>query len=143
MSDKDRKIGLWIDHRKAVLVTLDDGGVAIETLKSDVEPRVRTTGGSRSRTVYHAQEVVSESQRDRRVQQQIRRYFDSVLDHLHGASAIFVMGPGEARGEFAQLLGSSTRYRDIPTQVAAADKLSDRQIAAKVKEYFGIATRPD
>jgi hypothetical protein len=49
---------------------------------------------------------------------------------------MLLFGPGEAKGEFKKRL---ERHR-LGARVAAmesADKMSDRQVVAKVREYFG------
>ena len=40
------KIGVWIDHRKAILVSFDNGVEVVHEIESDVEKHVRETGGS-------------------------------------------------------------------------------------------------
>ena len=42
-----KKIGLWIDHREAVIVALTDKGEQITHIKSDAEKQIRFAGGSR------------------------------------------------------------------------------------------------
>lgn len=41
------KIGLWIDNREAVIVTLTDKSEQITRIKSDAEKQIRVEGGSR------------------------------------------------------------------------------------------------
>ena len=40
--------GIWIDHRKAVIVIVSDQGERTRQIESDVEKHVRFSGGSRS-----------------------------------------------------------------------------------------------
>ena len=49
-----RKVGLWIDHAKAVLVALDgedEPEMTTRTIVSNVGKKVRAKGGARSRIV--------------------------------------------------------------------------------------------
>jgi len=129
-------VGLWIDHRKAVIVSiLGNGKEIMLTLRSHVEPHVRFTAGSRSKTPHLSMEVTAEDQRDRRFAQQLNSYYDGVISQIHEAEAILVFGPGEAKRELEKRLeskGLGSRIR----AVEAADKLTDRQIAAKVRRRF-------
>jgi hypothetical protein len=53
-------VGIWIDHEKAFIVTIIDGQESVEIIKSDIEGKIRLSGGSRSRTIYGPQDVASE-----------------------------------------------------------------------------------
>lgn len=131
-----RVVGLWIDHRKAVIVAiLGEGKEIMLTMKSQVEPHVRFTAGSRSKTPHLAMEVTAEDQRDRRFAHQLTTYYDEVISHLREAEAILVFGPGEAKRELEIRLESKGLRRRI-IGVEAVDKMTDRQIAAKVRQRF-------
>jgi hypothetical protein len=41
-----REVGLWIDHRQAVIVILTDEGEETRLIKSNMEKYVRFSGGS-------------------------------------------------------------------------------------------------
>ena len=43
-----RAAGLWIDHRKAVIVFISDDGEESKEIESDMEKHTRFSGGSRS-----------------------------------------------------------------------------------------------
>ena len=42
------KVGLWIDHRKAIIVAITDEGEEIELIISKVEKQLRRSGDSAS-----------------------------------------------------------------------------------------------
>ncbi len=131
-----RVVGLWIDHRKAVVVAVVGEGKEITlTVKSHMEPHVRFAGGSRSKAPHQALEVTAEDQRDRRFADHLSTYYDEVISHIREAEAILVFGPGEAKGELEKRLeskGLGTRIVGVET----VDKMTDRQIAVKVREHF-------
>jgi stalled ribosome rescue protein Dom34 len=131
-----RVVGLWIDHRKAVIVTIvGDGKEIMLTMKSHMEPHVRFAGGSRSKARRQPLEVTAEDQRDRRFADHLRTYYDEVVSHIREAEAILVFGPGEAKGELEKRLESEGLGSRI-VGVETVDKMTDRQIAAKVRQRF-------
>ena len=67
------------------------------------------------------------------------KHYDNVIAHLHHADAIFIMGPGEAKGEFSKRL-EGMNLKGRVSHVETADKMTDRQIAAHVREIFGPTT---
>jgi hypothetical protein len=58
-----------------------------------------------------------------------------VISHIREAEAILVFGPGEAKGELEKRLESKGLGRRV-VGVEAIDKMTDRQIAAKVRQRF-------
>src|SRR3989304_9850966 len=97
-----REAGLWIDHKKAVIVIVADEGEEIRLIRSNVEKDVRLSGGSRgsrSKTRYGPQDVSAEDNRERRFANHLSRYYDEVIAHIRDADSILIFGPGEAKGE--------------------------------------------
>jgi DNA polymerase III delta prime subunit len=131
-----RVVGLWIDHRKAVIVTIvGESKEIMLTMKSHMEPHVRFAGGSRSKAAHQSLELTAEDQRDRRIADHLSTYYDEVISHIREAEAILVFGPGEAKGELEKRLESKGLGRRV-VGVEAIDKMTDRQIAAKVRQRF-------
>ena len=136
-------VGLWIDHRKAVVVRIDGQKVTVAHIESAVEGHFRLKGGAPSCTCYGSQAVVSESQRENRVQQQFRRYYQEVIKALRSANAIFIFGPGEAKLELKKEIRKSKELASRIVGIETTDKMTDNQIAAKVREAFGVGPRLD
>ena len=131
-----RVVGIWIDHRKAVIVSIvGEGKEIILTMKSHMEPHVRFAGGSRSQGPDHFLEVTPEDQQDRRFADHLSAFYDEVISHIREAEAILLFGPGEAKGELEKRLESKGFGRLI-VGVETIDKMTDRQIAAKVRQRF-------
>lgn len=129
-----KQVGLWIDHRDAKIVILgaDPNGPGradvAEKVLSGMEKHVRFSGTS-------AERGSAEDQRDRQFESHLNKYYDDVIAHLHNADAIFIFGPGEAKGELKKRLLDSG-LSDPTVVVETADKLTDHQIAEKVREHF-------
>jgi hypothetical protein len=124
--------GLWIDHRKAVIVVVSEEGDTTTLVESNVEKHVRYSrgsgGGSRG-----SREGAGEDTRERRFEGQLSRYYDEVVASLRDAEAVLIFGPGEAKGELkARMEGRGLGARIVA--VETVDKMTDRQIAAKVRE---------
>jgi hypothetical protein len=130
-----KKAGLWIDHRKAVLVLLDDSRVKVKTLESEVEPRLRLAGGARSKTPYGPQDIASEGNRDRRIQHELQRWYQTVIEQLGEVASLLVIGPGEAKQEFAAEFVRKPAHRHIPVSIETADKMNEMQIVAHVRSH--------
>ena len=134
------KAGLWIDHRKAVIVVVSDKGEVTIEVKSNVEKQLRPHGGSRSKTQYGPQQSQSDDMRETVFMGHLGIYYDKVIACIRDAQAIQIFGPGEAKGELVKRLGKN-KFAGSIVGVAVADKMTDREIAAKVMQDFLVPTR--
>lgn len=124
-----KQAGLWIDHRKAVIVVLSGDDEKVKTIVSGMEKHVRFTGGDGS------EEGSSEDVRDRQFGNHLNSYYDQVIAVVRNAESVLIFGPGEAKGELEKRL-KNEGMKDHAVSVEAADKMTDRQIMAKVRENF-------
>ena len=139
-------IGVWIDRRKAHIVSLskrnppEDGyEQAVETIASEVEPRLRLSGGSGVRgTPWGPQDVSVDSKSAARRKKQLEEYFDSVMDTIKGADRIFIMGPGETKNQLKNAINRTKALSGRVMMVETADKMTARQIAARVRDFYEI-----
>ena len=122
-----KAIGLWIDHREAVLVILTEGGEETRRMDSGLEKHVRFTGG--------AAQVTDEDIRDRRFTNHLNTYYAEVIASIRDADSILIIGPGEAKGELAKCLESENLTERI-VGIETVDKMTERQIGARVRRYF-------
>ena len=127
--------GVWIDHRKAVIVVVSDKEEKTKVITSDVEKQPGRFDGVRSTTPYEAQQVQADDSREREFTGNLNRYYDEVVSFMREAEAILIFGPGEAKGELKKRI---EKYKPGGRVVAVetVDKMTDRQIAAKVRDYF-------
>ena len=120
-----KEIGLWIDHRKAVIVIVSDKGEEVKEITSHMEKHVRysndySEGGS------------SEDIRDRQFGDHLNTFYDAVIATVRDGNTIQIFGPGEAKGELKKRLeGGDFKGRILA--VETVDKMTDRQIMAKVR----------
>ncbi len=125
--------GLWIDHRKAVIVMVSDEGDTTALIESNVERHLHYSGGGQSGTSHESQPGTAEDTRERHFEGQLSKYYDEVIARIRDAEAILIFGPGEAKGELRTRLergGLGARIVGVET----VDKMTERQIAAKVRE---------
>ena len=118
-------VGLWIDHRKAVIVFVTGEAEEIKLIHSEIEKPHGQSGSS----------VRADDLLQNELTEHLNQYYDEVISSLRKAEAILIMGPGEAKGELNKRLERNPLTgRQI--EVETADKMTDRQIVAKVREHF-------
>src|SRR5512141_23031 len=122
------EIGLWIDHRQAVIVVVTDAGEETKRIISNMEKHVRFSSGS-------SEDGSQEDVRDRQFENHLDSYYDAVVAVIRDAGSIQIFGPGEAKGELEKRLEHAGLKGHI-VGIETVDKMTDRQIAAKVRERF-------
>jgi hypothetical protein len=127
--------GLWIDHRKAVIVTVTDKGEDVKEIVSHVEKQPGRFNGVHSTTPYEAQLVPADDSQERGLTGHLDTYYDDVISHLGDAEGILIFGPGEAKGELVKRIARAKLSGRI-AGVEIADKMTVPQIAGKVRKYF-------
>ncbi len=93
-----KQAGLWIDHRKAVIVIISEEGEEIMEISSKMEKHVRFTGGDGS------EDGSAEDVRDRQFGNHLNDFYDKVLAEIRDVNTLQIFGPGEAKGELKKRL---------------------------------------
>ncbi len=129
------RVGLWIDHRKAIVVSVTDRGEETRLIISKVEKQPGRFKGKRSVTSYESQHVMADDSRQRKFTGHLKIYYDALIACIGDAESILIFGPGEAKGELKKRLkrnGLGGRIAGFET----IDYMTDRQVAAKVRLFF-------
>jgi len=80
---------------------------------------------------------MAEDMRDRRFTNRLNKYYDEVIASIREADSILILGPGEAKVELKKRLESEALGGCI-VGIETVDKMTDRQIAAKVRQRFPV-----
>jgi hypothetical protein len=128
--------GLWIDHKKAIVVTLsDDGEETTRQILSNVEKQRGRSNGTRSTASFESQLVQEDDRQQRGFTKHLAVFYDEVLTSIQNAQTILIFGPGEAKGELKKLMEQNNRGEKLVT-LETADKMTDAQVAAEVRRYY-------
>jgi hypothetical protein len=129
--------GIWIDHKEAVLVSMENGAMSVCRIESDAEPRTHSSGGFRSGGTSVAQSIAKEQTADERWKHGLHAFYQEVIHKLTGkADGVYVFGPGEAKHE---LIKEMEKIKGLHVRIYAVetcDKMTEPQIAAKVKAFL-------
>ena len=129
--------GLWLDHRQAVIVSITDEGENIKRIDSGIERKVRLSGGSRTaKTPYGPQQVSVDGKQQERMNRQLHQYYQQIIRRIRDAAKILILGPGEAKTELKKEMEKSRELAAKKITVEPADKMTERQIAGKVRQLF-------
>ena len=124
----NKQAGLWIDHRKAIVILITDEGEEVKKITSNMEKHVRFAG-------HAAEGGAGEDVSDRKFGNHLNSYYDQVIAVIRDADSIQIFGPGEAKGELENRIVHEGLKSNI-LAIETVDKMTDRQISAKVRERF-------
>jgi hypothetical protein len=130
-----KRVGLWIDHKKAVIVAITDKGEETQRITSEAEKQPRRSGDSPLKGTYEPLQVPAQDSQQRVLTKHLNVYFDAVIAAIRDAESILIFGPGEAKGQLKGRLEKHSLIGRI-AGMETVDKMTDAQIAAKVRKFF-------
>ena len=133
---KKRSTGVWLDKEKAIIVTLHNGDISVNTLLSNIE-YFHVIGGSGTRLKGGPQDVIQDSKYLEREKLQLKTYFKTIASEIKDSDAIVLFGPAEIKDKFNKALNTS--YKDLSAKVkdvVTADSMTKRQVKAWVKAFY-------
>jgi len=129
----NKKVGLWLDRNKAVIVSIANKTEGRRIITSDMEHYVLYS------TVVPG-DGSPEEIRDRRFWNHLGEYYDKIVAHIRDAEEIQVFGPGVAKYELEKRLDKEGLAIHI-ISMEDAEIMSDLQIGIKVQKRFPIPSR--
>ncbi len=130
------QIGVWIDHRKALIVSVAPDGEHTSLVISHAEKHPRRAGDA-SDGPYEALQVPADNRRQRALTKHLNVYYDAVIAAIHAARGIYLFGPGESKGELKKRLIRLKPGARVMA-VESADKMTDRQVTTQVRRFFKV-----
>lgn len=106
-----KNIGIWLDHKHAVIVSMKD---------NDEAPETSTVNA------HHSQHKETPSE--------IKHFFDDLIKKVEHAEAIFAFGPGDAKEQLQKLFTSHNHPGKMV--IETADNMTENQVVAKVRKHF-------
>jgi hypothetical protein len=128
--------GIWIDHKTAVLVSIEGDQAVVQHVESGAESHLKPAGGWKSGGTVVAQAVFNEHTADERRSHQYHAFYLKVIALLGGSTDIAIFGPGEAKIEFAKAIEKVNELHKKVKAVEACERLTENQLIAKVKAFF-------
>ena len=127
--------GVWIDHRKAVIVLISGKKEETIEIRSDVEEQPQPMKGTCSTVPGKTSELKEDNCHEQEFAAQSEGYYADVVAAIGAAGAILIFGPGETKEAFKKYLDLAN-FGGKVVSVQPIDTMTDRQIASKMREYF-------
>ena len=130
------KIGLWLDERQAVIVSVTNMSAKITKVKSAIKDEIFAvnavsgdSGAKRDPAAAHRNKI--------KIKEALDPYYDGIIDNIWDAREMFIFGTGEAKYELKNRLEKSDLARRIVV-IEDTDKMDDYQIIDKMGQYCSV-----
>src|SRR6476660_3476843 len=127
--------GVWIDHHKAVILLINERGEDLREIISDDTKTLHPETGQRENHAYTRNDFVAEDKLERKAASHLNKYYDQVIACIQNADSIWILGPGEAKGELKKRI-ESKKLRGHIAHVETVDKMTDHEIADHVRQLL-------
>ena len=135
----NKRVGIWIDQRKSIIVSIVDREIEVSAITSEVERNIKSSADSRCYTPYAAQDAPSEQQWNNRRKNQLRDYYKEIIGKVEDAQDIYIFGPGEAKVQLETEINRRKALSSKVKRIEPSDKMTEQQIVAKVKMFYKMA----
>ncbi len=127
-----RCIGVWIDHRKALIVDARNGASSIVTVESPVEPRHRMLGQKGIAPPAHIGGCAETHYQNRRGEQ-LRRHYDRVLRAIPAGAPLLILGPGQAKLDLVKRMRRRRATDRRLIELKPAGRMTPAQLTTHVR----------
>jgi hypothetical protein len=137
-SMKPRKLaGVWLDGSKAVVVSISGRDSAVSTIPSGIDTHERIEGESNQAGRFGNQFVEDERSKELRIADMENDFLEKVFKEVSSADQLLVFGPAQMKTKFEKRYNSETGPKPNLRAVEPADSMTENQIAAYVREFYG------
>ncbi len=118
-------LGIWMDHSSAHLMEFTADPIETKTVESKFTHPVKEQSLRKSERLMHNKE-----------QHQQAEYYKKLGEIIEGYRRVLLFGPTEAKVELFNTLRADQRFAKIKIEVEQADKMTENQQHAFVREHF-------
>lgn len=122
---KTKYLGIWMDHASAHLMELNSGTMETKFIESEFTSIEKQTVLNKGQKAMHHKE-----------HNQQLAYYEAIGAKINNYQEVLLFGPTDARLELLNLLKADPHFDKINIETRPADKMTEKQEHAFVKDYF-------
>lgn len=131
--------GIWIDSKKALVISFSNGKEIIREITSGIESRVHHPAheGDKGSFMGH-RHINNESKIRERRRLQEYKFINQVLEELKNSDEIFIMGSAGMKHKLQNKLEEHPEMKKKAITLIPSGHLSLNQCVAKVKDFYKL-----
>jgi stalled ribosome rescue protein Dom34 len=122
--ETQKNLGIWMDHATANLIDLDSkkqNQIITSEFTTDIKEEVLQKS---EYTMHNKEEQMNES------------FYKEISEKMLNYNHVLLFGPTNAKTELNNFLKKDLHFKNIKIDVESADKMTDNQQVAFVKDHF-------
>lgn len=123
--DAEKRLGIWMDHSEAHLIEYPTNSIKVNLIESNFRHEDKESSLSKSENLMHNKR-----------QQQHAAYYKELANVIVNYDEVLLFGPTNAKVELLNILRADLKFKKIKIEGKDADKMSENQQHAFVKDYF-------
>jgi len=120
-----KNLGIWMDHSSANLMEFTTDPIETKTIASKFTHEEKEHSLGKSERLMHNKE-----------QHQQSEYYKELGNAIKNYEEVVLFGPTDAKVELLNVLRADHRFAKTKIEIKQADKMTENQQHAFVKEYF-------
>ena len=120
-----KRLGIWMDHSNAHLLEFASENMNADVLESNFTHQDKQEALGRSEHVMHNKE-----------QNEQAAFYKDLGKAILNYDEVLLFGPTNAKLELLNVLKADHQFDNIKIEALSADKMTDNQEIAFVKDYF-------
>jgi hypothetical protein len=120
-----KRLGIWIDHANAHLMELVSGPMKTTLIKAKFDSQ------EKRETIEKSEKGMHQKQNHEGL-----AYYKEIGKFILNYNDVLLFGPTEAKTELLNLLRADNRFDKIKIVTQPADKMTENQEYALVRDYF-------
>ncbi|MCB4791490.1 MAG: hypothetical protein LHV68_06340 [Elusimicrobia bacterium] len=129
------KVGLWIDKKKAVIISISDKGEEIKVVNSNMEKYFQPSNGNFYNNDFGRKDFPAYDIVKRDMEMHIQKFYDKIISLIHNADPVFIFGPGQIKiGLRKKIESNKSMTRNV--KIENADKLPYSGILKRVRDHY-------
>ena len=120
-----KRLGIWMDHANAHIMELATDSIETKNVESAFTHEIKAESLGKTEHLMHNKE-----------QQQQSAYYKKIGESIINYDEVLLFGPTDAKAELLNILQADHRFNGIKIEVKQADKMSENQQHAFVRNHF-------
>ncbi|MBN1768288.1 MAG: hypothetical protein JW842_07220 [Prolixibacteraceae bacterium] len=118
------QLGIWMDHSVAHIMEYHKEAISSATLKAQIGEQDEPLNS------------LDESMIQNKEQNQLSSFFKRISEVVKDYDEVLLFGPTDSKTELFNVLKIDRHFEKIKIEIKPADKMTDNQMQAFVKDYF-------
>lgn len=134
--DSKKQAGVWIDGKRAVIVTLENKSHQVNLIPSFIEDKLHYNKEGNKGSFMGEQHISHEKTFDERKRHQLHSFLQEVILSLQDVHDIYICGPAEVKTHLRKELQGDEKLENSFRAMDTCEQMTENQLVAKVKKFF-------